>query len=153
MRFSCSCGGDDVQHPPAHSRAALRRAVLNPSDMCVLPTAVVAGTMFNIFLLIAALRMICRRCSSNQASEQGSQQQHHQARPDVERPRIKQPAPTVVLQPDNQVNPCFLLLSMYLLLRPGIRAGPSAAAAWPADASTSGEALRQAACSESGDAA
>ena len=94
---------------PAHSRAALRRAVLNPSDMCVLLTAVVAGTMFNIFLLIAALRMICRRCSSNQASEQGSQQQHHEARPDVERPRIKQPAPTVVLQPDNQVDTLFLL--------------------------------------------
>ncbi|CAK0785925.1 hypothetical protein CVIRNUC_009138 [Coccomyxa viridis] len=62
---------------------------------------VVAGTMFNIFLLIAALRVICRRCSSDQSSEHSLSSD--QARADEEAPRLKQPSPTVVLQPDNQV--------------------------------------------------
>lgn len=72
--------------------------------MSAVAAAVVAGTMFNIVLLIAALRMICRRCASQseRSSEQGQGQQRAQA--DVEAPRLKQPSPTVVLQPDNQVS-------------------------------------------------
>lgn len=65
--------------------------------------AVVAGTMFNIFLLIAAVRMISRRCSSERVSEPGPDQM--QAPADVESARLKQLSPTVVLHPDNQA--CF----------------------------------------------
>ena len=50
----------------------------------------------------AALRVICRRCSSDQSSEHSLNS--NQGRTDEEAPRLKQPSPTVVLQPDNQVN-------------------------------------------------
>ena len=73
--------------------------------------------MFNIFLLIAAVRMISRRCSSDRVSEPGLDQA--QAPADVESGRLKQLSPTVVLQPDNQVRYLPDFTGLELLCRQG----------------------------------